>query len=33
VYQRGAWRDLVVYGATCDEFGVPFKGVPRRWRL
>jgi [ribosomal protein S5]-alanine N-acetyltransferase len=33
VFLNGAWRDLVVYGATCDELGIAFKGVAKHRRI
>ncbi len=29
VFLRGKWVDLVIYSATCEEFGVKWKGVPK----
>ena len=29
VFLRGKWNDLVMYSATCEEFGVKWKGVPK----
>lgn len=29
VYLRGGWVDLIMYGATCEEFGVRWRGRPR----
>jgi ribosomal-protein-alanine N-acetyltransferase len=28
VYLRDQWIDLVMYSATCEEFGIPWKTVP-----
>jgi len=31
VYLRGDWQDLIIYSATCEEFGIKWKGsVTRR---
>ncbi len=29
VFLRGKWNDLVMYSATCEEFGVKWKGQPK----
>lgn len=29
VFLRGQWIDLVMYSATCEEFGVKWKGLPK----
>lgn len=29
VFLRGKWNDLVMYSATCEEFGVKWKGAPK----
>ena len=29
IYLRGKWNDLVMYSATCEEFGVKWKGTPK----
>jgi ribosomal-protein-alanine N-acetyltransferase len=29
VYLRGEWRDLVMYGLTCEEAGFPWRGEAR----
>jgi ribosomal-protein-alanine N-acetyltransferase len=29
VYLRGQWIDLVMYSATCEEFGFKWKGAPQ----
>lgn len=29
VYLRNKWTDLVMYSATCEEFGVKWKGAPK----
>lgn len=28
VFLRGSWVDLAIYSATCEEFGVKWKGLP-----
>jgi [ribosomal protein S5]-alanine N-acetyltransferase len=30
VFIRGQWQDLVVYCATCEEFGIKWRGIARR---
>ena len=29
VFLRGYWNDLVMYSATCEEFGIKWKGLPK----
>lgn len=29
VFLRGKWNDLVMYSATCEEFGVKWRGIPK----
>lgn len=29
VFVRGEWVDLVMYSATCEEFGIKWKGIPK----
>lgn len=29
VFIRGEWRDLVMYSATCEEFGISWEGAPK----
>jgi ribosomal-protein-alanine N-acetyltransferase len=29
VFLRGKWNDLIMYSATCEEFGFKWKGVPK----
>lgn len=29
VFLRGKWQDLVMYSATCEEFGIKWKGNPK----
>lgn len=29
VFLRGRWNDLVMYSATCEEFGFKWKGIPQ----
>ena len=29
VFLRGGWVDLVMYSATCEEFGIRWKGTPQ----
>ena len=33
VFLRGRWNDLVMYSATCEEFGVRWHGIPVNMRL
>ena len=28
VFMRDEWQDLVMYSATCEEFGIKWKGIP-----
>jgi ribosomal-protein-alanine N-acetyltransferase len=28
VFLRNKWQDLVMYSATCEEFGIKWKGIP-----
>ncbi len=28
IFKRGKWVDLVMYSATCEEFGIKWRGIP-----
>lgn len=29
VFLRGMWNDLVMYSATCEDFGYKWQGIPQ----